>query len=34
VNENDTPESLADKIHELEHSFYPQLIEKVITEEI
>lgn len=34
VKENDTPEKLAAKIHELEHRYYPEIIEKVITEEI
>jgi phosphoribosylglycinamide formyltransferase-1 len=34
VKKNDTPETLAERIHELEHMYYPQIIEKVITEEI
>jgi phosphoribosylglycinamide formyltransferase-1 len=34
VKEDDTPETLAAKIHELEHRFYPEVIERVITEEI
>ena len=34
VKESDTPETLAAKIHELEHRFYPEVIERVITEEI
>ncbi len=31
VNENDTPEMLASKIHELEYEHYPRVIEEVIT---
>ena len=31
VDENDTPESLAEKIHKLEHENYPKVIEKIIT---
>jgi phosphoribosylglycinamide formyltransferase 1 len=34
VKAGDTPETLAERIHELEHRFYPEIIEKVITEEI
>jgi phosphoribosylglycinamide formyltransferase 1 len=34
VDKNDTPDSLASKIHELEHYHYPRIIEKTITEEI
>jgi len=34
VKENDTPETLAARIHELEYRFYPEVIERVITEEI
>ena len=34
VDAKDTPESLALKIHELEHFHYPRIIEKVIIEEI
>lgn len=30
INENETPESLANKIHELEHSNYPRIIEQLI----
>jgi len=30
VSVNDTPETLADKIHELEHKHYPKVIEEVI----
>jgi phosphoribosylglycinamide formyltransferase-1 len=30
VNENDTPESLAKKIHELEYKHFPKVIEEVI----
>lgn len=30
VNENDTPESLANKIHVLEHENYPRVVEKYI----
>ena len=30
VEENDTAESLADKIHALEHRYYPEVIEKLI----
>lgn len=32
VLKNDTPESLAARIHELEHKYYPVIIEKVIRE--
>jgi formyltetrahydrofolate-dependent phosphoribosylglycinamide formyltransferase len=32
VDENETPESLALKIHVLEHEYYPQIIEKVLSE--
>lgn len=32
VEENDTAKSLAKKIHALEHSFYPSIIEKVLKE--
>ena len=34
ISPNDTPESLAQKIHELEHTYYPQITEKVILKEI
>lgn len=30
VGENDTSETLATKIHELEHTYYPEIIEKLI----
>lgn len=30
VNENDTPETVAQKIHALEHAHFPQVIEKVL----
>ncbi len=33
VSENDDPESLAEKIHELEYEHYPPIIESVITQE-
>ena len=33
ISPNDTPESLAQKIHELEHTYYPQITEKVILKE-
>ena len=32
LDENETPESLAEKIHELEHNFYPKTIDKVLGE--
>lgn len=32
ISETDTPEMLAQKIHELEHAHYPRVIEEVITE--
>lgn len=31
VSENDTPESLAGKIHDLEYEFFPKAIEKVLS---
>jgi phosphoribosylglycinamide formyltransferase-1 len=31
VSENDTPESLATKIHDLEYEFFPKAIEKVLS---
>ena len=31
VNENDTPQSLAEKIHVLEHEYYPSVIEKLLS---
>jgi len=34
VDIKDTPDTLAAKIHELEHYHYPRIIEKVITEEV
>ncbi len=30
VNKDDTPESLASKIHKLEHRHYPEVIEKIV----
>lgn len=30
VYENDTPESLAERIHKLEYEYFPQIVEKVI----
>jgi len=30
VEENDTPETLADRIHALEHAYYPGVIEKLL----
>lgn len=30
VDSNDTPESLAEKIHELEHKHFPQVVEKML----
>ena len=33
VSDNDTPETLAAKIHELEYRYYPEIIEKIITGE-
>ncbi|UCH14732.1 MAG: phosphoribosylglycinamide formyltransferase, partial [Bacteroidales bacterium] len=32
VDEADTPESLADKVHKLEYRYYPEIIEKLITD--
>jgi phosphoribosylglycinamide formyltransferase-1 len=32
VDENETPETLAEKIHELEYFYYPKAVEKVIEE--
>jgi formyltetrahydrofolate-dependent phosphoribosylglycinamide formyltransferase len=32
VNENETPESLAQKIHQLEHQYYPKIIDSILTE--
>jgi phosphoribosylglycinamide formyltransferase-1 len=32
IDEHDTPASLAQKIHELEHEHYPQIVEKVVRE--
>ena len=34
VNENDTPETLAEKIHKLEHEYYPRIIEEVVTKQL
>lgn len=31
VEEDDTPQSLAEKIHQLEHTHYPQVIEKLVS---
>ncbi len=33
VEQSDTPDSLAAKIHKLEHKHYPQVIEQILTEE-
>ncbi|NMC41726.1 MAG: phosphoribosylglycinamide formyltransferase [Bacteroidales bacterium] len=33
VSSDDTPKSLAAKVHELEYRYYPEVIEKLITEE-
>jgi phosphoribosylglycinamide formyltransferase-1 len=30
INENDTPESLAKKVHSLEHQYYPEVIEGLL----
>ncbi|MDP4283308.1 MAG: phosphoribosylglycinamide formyltransferase [Bacteroidota bacterium] len=32
IDENETPESLALKIHQLEHNYYPKIIDKVLNE--
>jgi phosphoribosylglycinamide formyltransferase-1 len=32
VSEDDTPETLAQKIHQLEHLYYPAVIEKTVLE--
>ncbi len=32
INQTDTPESLAEKIHVLEHKYYPEVIEKILQE--
>ncbi|HKZ67551.1 MAG TPA: phosphoribosylglycinamide formyltransferase [Chitinophagaceae bacterium] len=34
VSENDTPATLANRIHQLEHEHYPQVIEKIVSKEI
>ncbi|HNW97179.1 MAG TPA: phosphoribosylglycinamide formyltransferase [Bacteroidales bacterium] len=34
VKMNDTPETLATRIHELEHKYFPQVIEKVVQEKV
>lgn len=34
ITETDTPESLAQKIHELEYKYYPKIIEKFILQKI
>ena len=31
LNESETPESLAEKIHQLEHQYYPEIIEKFLS---
>ncbi|MEO7120670.1 MAG: formyltransferase family protein, partial [Ginsengibacter sp.] len=31
INENESVDSLAKKIHDLEHDFYPKQIEKIVT---
>jgi phosphoribosylglycinamide formyltransferase 1 len=33
ISERDTPEHLAAKVHALEYRYYPEVIEKVVTEE-
>lgn len=33
VSADDTPESLAQKVHQLEHKWYPEVIEKLLTHE-
>lgn len=33
VLEDDTPESLAQRIHEIEYKYYPEVIERVVTDE-
>ena len=30
LSENDTSESVANKIHELEHEFFPKVIEEIL----
>lgn len=34
LQDNETPESLAIKIHKLEHTYYPLIIDKVLNEEL
>jgi len=34
LSENETPESLAQKIHQLEHQFFPKTIEKLLEENV
>ena len=34
LDENETPESLAKKIHKLEHKYYPVVIERVLNDDI
>jgi len=34
ISENDTPATLASRIHQLEHEHYPQVIEKLLSKEI
>jgi phosphoribosylglycinamide formyltransferase-1 len=31
VSEKDTPESLAQKVHQLEYRYFPEVIEKIVT---
>lgn len=31
VFENDTPESLAERIHKLEHEYFPEIVEKIVS---
>lgn len=33
VDENDTPATIAEKVHQLEHANYPKVIEKVLAED-
>jgi phosphoribosylglycinamide formyltransferase 1 len=33
INENDTPETVAEKIRKLEHEFFPRIIEKILLNE-
>jgi phosphoribosylglycinamide formyltransferase 1 len=34
LDENDTPESLAEKIHQLEHQFYPLVIARLLSDDV